>query len=273
METVTQILQKNLESKELDCKLNTCPVCKEPTQKRIELLGRIRTVNINCRCKREENERKEQREKALEKQQRLKQIVNNSLMDKKFRQCRFENWDFEKGTKKMYKLGTKYAAEFNRMKKESIGLLIYGEPGNGKTHCCSCIANELIGNMVPVVCVSINALLERIKETYNTWGKEGEDTVLKSLSNADLLIIDDLGTEQDTDWSRTRIYNILDSRYRNGLPLIVTTNMKLTDLKEKYHIRTYDRLLEMCTPVLNEWKSIRVEKAIEKTKILKEILS
>ncbi|OSB05139.1 ATP-binding protein, partial [Clostridium botulinum] len=114
--------------------------------------------------------------------------------------------------------------------------------------------------------------LNRIKETYNTWGKEGEETILKSLSNADLLIIDDLGTEQDTDWAKSKIYNILDSRYRNGLPLIVTTNLPLRELENRYEKRTYDRILEMCTPVFNDGKSIRVEKAKEKTQILKELL-
>ena len=158
------------------------------------------------------------------------------------------------------------------MKEKSIGLLLYGAPGNGKTFVSAAIANKLLASMVPVICVSINSLLARIKETFNSWGKEAEDTIINSLANADLLIIDDLGTEQATDWSKTMIYNIIDSRYRNGLPLIISTNVELDKLEKKYEKRTYDRLLEMCTPIKNEGLSIRRKKAVEKTDILKNIL-
>lgn len=279
-----KILEKNLEMKGLDfdIKLATeyetitkCKKCGEPTEKITYIPGFNRYIKgpVNCRCKKEESRRKEIEEKNKEKQIRLNKIIKNSLMDEKFRNSTFENWDFTKGIKKMYEVGMKYATRFGDMKKESVGLLIYGEPGNGKTHTATCIANKLITEMIPVICVSINPLLDRIKDTYNKFGDEGEYTVLKSLANADLLIIDDLGTEQSTDWSRTRIYNILDSRYRNELPLIITTNLPLVELQNRYEKRTYDRLLEMCTPLKNDGNSIRVEKAKEKTQILKELLS
>ena len=120
--------------------------------------------------------------------------------------------------------------------------------------------------------VSINKMLERIKETYSSYGKEGEETILKSLSNADLLIIDDLGTEQKNEWSASKIYNIIDSRYRNSLPTIITTNININDLENMYHKRTYDRLMEMCTPVVSDGKSIRAQKGKEKFNILREII-
>jgi len=272
MEALNEVLKMNSESKESDCKI--CPKCGEPIEKITYLSGFNKYIKgpVMCSCKKSELQAKEIEEQNREKQIRLKQIINNSLMDSKFRQCTFENWDHSKGSEKIFNIGTKYVNNFSEMKKEGIGLLIYGPPGNGKTYVSSCIANRLIENMIPTICVSINGLLDRIKQTFNTWGKEGEEQIIRSLSNADLLIIDDLGTEQDTDWSNTKVYNILDSRYRNGLPLIVTTNFKLEDLKEKYHQRTYDRLIEMCTPIKNDGKSIRVEKAKEKTKILSELL-
>jgi DNA replication protein DnaC len=272
VETINQVLKMNSESKESDCR--TCPKCGDPIERVTYLPGFNRYIKgpVVCSCKKVSIESKEIEEQNREKQLRLKQIIKNSLMDSKFKQCRFENWDHKRGTEKIFNIGTKYAANFPKMKKEGIGLLIYGPPGNGKTYASSCIANELMDNLTPVICISINGLLDRIKQTFNTWGKEGEETILRSLSNADLLIIDDLGTEQDKDWHKTTVYNILDSRYRNGLPLIVTTNFPLEELKEKYHERTYDRLTEMCTPIKNEGKSIRVEKAKEKTSLLSELL-
>ena len=259
-------------SKESDCK--KCAKCGEP----IERITFMPVLNIYikgpimCSCKKAELAAKKIKEENEAKQDKLKQVINNSLMDSKFRTQTFENWDEKLGNPKILNISRKYSEKFIDMKKNGVGLLIHGTPGNGKTYSANCIANYLIDKFVPVICVSINALLKRIQQTFNSYGKEGEATILNTLSNADLLIIDDLGTEQNTDWNKTTIYNIMDSRYRNGLPLIVTTNITLEQLKEKYHQRTYDRLIEMCTPVRNDSKSIRVEKGREKTKLLSQLL-
>lgn len=249
-----------------------CEKCGEPQQKEIKILGISRIVPVICKCKREKTQQQEHEEKTREKQDKLRQLFTNSLMDKKFINETFENWDFEKGTKQMYNVGVNYCDKFHEVKKEGLGFLIYGEPGNGKTFLSNCIANRLLNQMYPVICVSINALLERIRETYSRWGSEGEGTILKALSIADLLIIDDLGTEQDTEWSRSRIYNIIDNRYRNRLPMIISTNKSIDELKTMYHERTIDRLLEICTPLKNTGQSIRKEQAKKNTDLLRDIL-
>ena len=270
MKQVGEALEKTLKSKELDYdvvdkneSVEICSVCGEAIEKITYIPGLNRCIKgpVMCKCKKEALIAKEKEE-----------INKDSLIDEKFRNSKFENWDFTKGNDKMYKIADKYTKKFENMKKESVGLLLYGSPGNGKTYTVACIANFLIEKMLPVICVNADSLLNRIKDTYKKWGKEVEEDVLRGLDNADLLIIDDLGTEQDTEWTRTKIYNILDSRYRNGLPLIITTNLSLMELKNRYEKRTYYRILEMCTPILNDGKNIREEKAKEKTQILKELL-
>ena len=68
----------------------------------------------------------------------------------------------------------------------------------------------------------------------------------------DLLILDDLGAERSTDYALEQVYNIVDSRYRAGLPVIYTTNLTLEELKnpaDMRYARIYDRVLEKCFPV------------------------
>lgn len=270
----------SLKNKELDSqqemtknsKIKICPNCKEPIEKDIEILGTIRRVPIICRCKKEEIQAKEKKDKANQKQERLKRLFKNSLMDEKFKIETFENWDDSVGSEQIKNIALKYCKNFKTAKENGLGLLIYGKPGNGKTYAVNCIANNLLKREYPVICVSINSLLERIKDTYKRFGDEGEATILKSLGQADLLIIDDLGTEQASNWSISKIYNIIDSRYRNGLPLIITTNCNLEALKEKYTERTADRITEMCTPLQNNGKSIRQEKAKTKANLMREIM-
>jgi len=204
--------------------------------------------------------------------------MSNSLMDKKFRKSTFENWNFSESSKQMFDFGKKYVENFKQCKDNSLGLLIYGEPGNGKTYLASAIANDLLKSYVSVVCTSINGLLDRIKQTYNKWGKEAESDVIRGICNADLFILDDLGTEQHKDWSKSMIYNLIDSRYRSELPIIITTNLKINAgekngiLTNLYDKRTESRILGMTTAILNTGKDIRVEEAKEKNKLLKKIL-
>lgn len=274
MEQIGSVLQSNLKVTEsvFNNSLKTCGLCGQPVEKDVLLVHKKMRVKVLCKCEIENKKAKEEKQAVMEKQIRLNQMFTNSLMDEQFKNSNFKSWDKSKGNNKVYLISIKYVENFKRMKQENVGLLIYGIPGNGKTYATCCIANALIEKGTPVICVGINSILQRIQSTYNSYGREGESNIIRSFTNADLLIIDDLGVEQKTEWSVTRIYNIIDSRYRNGLPTIITTNLSLNELEEKYGKRTYDRLIEMCTPILNDSSSIRRDKGREKTNIIKELL-
>lgn len=164
------------------------------------------------------------------------------------------------------------------MKAKNIGFLFWGPPGTGKSFLAFCIANKLIENLVPVIAISTIGLLNRIKQTYKNYSEEEEVEIINILRNASLLVLDDLGAENNNDWAREKLYEIIDSRYRDGKPMIVTTNLTLTQLKEKLTgwdgvARTYDRLIEMCYPVEIKGSSKRVKAANEKTKIIEELVN
>ena len=88
----------------------------------------------------------------------------------------------------------------------------------------------------------------------------GRNEVVDRLCGYPLLVIDDFGMERGTEYALEQIYNIIDSRYRSRKPLIVTTNLTLTELKnpqDTTHARIYDRLLELCTPIACTGPSMR----------------
>ena len=90
-----------------------------------------------------------------------------------------------------------------------------------------------------------------------------------------LLVIDDFGMERGTEYALEQIYNIIDSRYRSRKPLIVTTNLTLTELKnpqDTAHARIYDRLLELCTPIACTGPSMRKNIGQGKLDFLKTLL-
>lgn len=113
-------------------------------------------------------------------------------------------------------------------------------------------------------------ILNELNSSYS-----GRNEAIDKLCRYPLLIIDDFGMERGTEYALEQIYNIVDSRYRSRKPLIVTTNLSLTELQnpqDTAHARIYDRVLEMCLPILFTGENFRKETAQAKLNGLKELL-
>lgn len=254
-----------------------CEKCGQKKYMELELLGQKRIVRKQCLCEKAEYEKRKKEEENKQRQYRLDRLKQYSMMDAHFNQCRFENFKVDEQNEKLYKMALNYCEQWPEMKKQNMGFLFYGPPGTGKTYLAFCIANRLLEKLVPVIALSSIGLLNRIKQTYNTYGKEAETEILLSLKNASLLIIDDIGAENDTNWAKEKLYEIIDSRYRDGKPMICTTNLTREQLKDKLTgndgvTRTYDRLIEMCYPIKVDGPSRRAKAAGQKTEIIKNLL-
>ena len=94
-------------------------------------------------------------------------------------------------------------------------------------------------------------------------------------ANASGLLIDDLGIERNSDFALEQVFNVIDSRYRSKKPLIITTNLTLSELNNAAdiaHKRIYDRILERCIPVRINNRNIRQDNASANLKEAKKIL-
>ena len=105
---------------------------------------------------------------------------------------------------------------------------------------------------------------------------DGDIGLQKALNeDYDLLILDDLGAERGTEYALEQVFAVIDARYRSRKPLIVTTNLTLNALKhpdDLAHARIYDRILEICAPILFGGENLRVEKANEMKTAARNIL-
>lgn len=260
-----------------DSHLKMCKKCNTPKQALAEVFDKKIKVSIMCECEKEAYEKEKEEQIKKEKMLKLQKLRDYSLMNSKFDNCTFENFEVDEVNKRFFNIAKRYTDKFNEMKKENLGLLLHGSPGTGKTFLAFCIANELINRLIPVVAISSIGLLGRIKESYKKYGNEGEATIINSLRNASLLILDDLGAENSTPWAKEKIYEIIDARNRDEKPIIITTNLSLNQLKSKMTSsdgvhRTHDRIVEMCTPIEIQGKPRRIESAKEKQNLLKELL-
>ena len=105
---------------------------------------------------------------------------------------------------------------------------------------------------------------------------EDRAAFISALDDYSLLILDDLGVERNTEYALEQMFLVIDSRYRSRKPLIVTTNLKLEEIKnpsDLAHAKIYDRILERCAPVLFSGKNFREEGAMATKAAAKEIVS
>jgi DNA replication protein DnaC len=157
---------------------------------------------------------------------------------------------------RIYQVCRKYAAEFST---ESPSLLFYGKTGLGKTHLSLAIAAEVLGNGYEVVYDSIINLLQQVEREHFGRDKSEVDT-LYLLLHVDLLILDDLGTEFDSPFYVSTVYNIINTRINRGLPTIINTNLDLLSIRRRYEERIVSRLFAVYECMHFEGADIRLLK-------------
>ena len=150
-----------------------------------------------------------------------------------------------------------YSNEFSRSSK---GLIMLGKTGLGKTHLSLSIVNRLVDRGFNVYYDSAQSILDRLQKQHFSRDSADED-IDDDIYESDLLVIDDLGTEFSTSFTVSALYNVLNTRINNGLPTIISTNMKLNEIEEKYSQRFASRIVGDCDVVEFFGKDIRQQKA------------
>lgn len=247
-----------------------CGKCGSRKQLRVKFGDKTHVVRCVCKCESKELEEKKRQEEYEEQMRRINRLKEASMMDKKYREVTFDKYEVREENKKVFEMAKKYADRFQNMYKKNQGLLLYGPVGTGKSFTAACIGNYLLDNAKPVIMTSFVKILQDI------WENDREAEYITILNSASLLIVDDLGTERETDYALEKVYNIIDSRVRANKPMIITSNLELNDMMECEDIRKkriYDRILECCYPMYVGGKSFRMMKAAQRfDEIMKDFL-
>lgn len=195
----------------------------------------------NCEEKQEEKRREEQ-EKERQKQclmNKVKKYKDISVIDKKFLDSRFENADM---ADKHMAMAKKYAENFIKCGTAEGGILLYGGVGTGKTYATACICNELMENGKTTLVMNLGLYYLKLRREW----AEAENGVLNYVKTCDLLVIDVLGTENVSEFTKEKMFNLIDTRYRANKPMLITTNLTPDEIREKLGSRIADRIAGSC---------------------------
>jgi DNA replication protein DnaC len=127
------------------------------------------------------------------------------------------------------------------------GLVLRGPEGTGKTHMAVAILRAVISQGYQAMFYNVSDLFLDLRRTMTEEGKsQSEADLIHPLRSADLLVLDDLGMERASDYTREILYTVINSRYAEDRATIITTNCNKNELLERLGRSTTSRLQEMC---------------------------
>lgn len=244
-----------------------CGKCRTPKQCKVEIFGTIKTPMCLCKCQVEKRDREEEERKRVEFEARVRRLRREAFPEEEMQNWNFANDDL--ANERITKAMQRYVDSFADLRKSGKGLLLYGAVGTGKTFAACEVANALIDKGYPAYVTNFSRILNTLQGTFD------KQEYIDKLIGYQLLVIDDLGIERGTDFAREQVYNIIDARYRAGLPMIITTNLSIDKLKNPENIseaRIYDRVLERCFPVEVTGQSRRRKAVIAEYAEMRDLL-
>lgn len=181
------------------------------------------------------------------KQEKIDRAFKLSGVSGRFKQKRLGDLESKIA---LYKECEKYVQRWPEMRQNGFGFYFWGNVGAGKTHTATALANELMEKqMVEVLFLSMPETVSRVKKTFDSPLKTIDASLFDKMKEVELLVIDDLGVEKLSDWLESEMYQIVDYRWKNQKPMIITSNQSLDDLYKHYKPQIASRIWSCCKAI------------------------
>lgn len=212
-----------------------CAICDDTGWKTIEVDGVARVSRCDC-----------WRERTIQ------QYLASARIPRRYQQCELSNFDTGISShRQAHQKITRFIEQFPVVDR---GLLLHGDHGVGKTHLAVALLKDVIRlKGARGLFYETRDLLKLVRDTYTTQSEATELEVLRPVFEAELLVLDDIGSEKKSEWVEETLGLVINTRYSERRVTVITTNLQdLTDdthpnsIMFKLGGRIRSRLFEMC---------------------------
>ena len=136
-------------------------------------------------------------------------------------------------------------------------MFLHGPPGTGKTHLAVALLKNA-GKMEYDTFVTVAILLLMLRESFQKDAERSEADIIRQFTRARLVVLDDLGAEKTSEFALQSLYIIIDKRYSEMRPTIITSNLSVDEISEKVGDRIASRIAGMCKVIELKGKDRRI---------------
>ena len=261
---------------------NGLPYCSKCHTPKWCIVGEEKTAGpIRCKCQEEAAARQEE---AIARQKRFDEFNDRqklSLLGERYKNVMFNKARTTDNNRSVYDRCKRYVENASEMRKNNIGLYIFGANSSGKTFLTACICNELLWRGFRCVYTNLANMLHELQSGYNGRGM-GESELLRRLQSYDFAFIDDLGKEfigreynaASSKWAESKLFEIINARYNAQRPTIFTSNYSIGELDDKltFDAAIVERITEMATVNMElSGDNFRKDARIDKRELAKKL--
>lgn len=192
------------------------------------------------------------------REKRLTNMFGRAAIPQRFQGRTLDNFEVHnEGQQKALDWSHKFVADVSTTVSEGYNLIFCGDPGTGKTHlACGC-AQAFLDAGYTALYTRVAEAMTLIRETYDSDSNRTERQAVMDMIEPDLLILDEVGLQKNSDWEHEKLYEIINGRYERLQPMIVMSNETVAGLREFLGERCVDRLREKGKALAFDWQSYR----------------
>jgi DNA replication protein DnaC len=222
-----------------------------------------KVASCKCQCQYEEIQKAYEKERQQRIAEHLQNLKDKSLLGERYKDMSFDNIEIINDEHKKVIDRLKAFCEGFEDHNEGLGVFLFGTSGSGKTLLSACMLDKL--NSKYIECLFTN--IHKIKQELLSCDTKKQKTFMERLATVPVLFIDDFGTEGfkkngEDNWVQDIVYDIVNTRYNNMLPIIYTSNSSLRECLEEKGVmqKTIDRIYETTVQIKLDLPSYRLRK-------------
>ena len=244
----------------IDQRNDSCPSHGPFTSQAIKIGSKVMHWTKCQKCAetaRIEREDADATKESQERQKRLEDRLNQSGIPLRYRGKDFSSYIASTdGQERALSVAIEFSSNFKHHAKSGTTAVFSGMPGTGKSHLAIAIGQEVMKSATVLYISAIDAV-RMIRDTWRRDSKYTESQVLAELASVGLLILDEVGVQYGTEAEQVSLFDIIDKRYRDLMPMILLTNLNKTGMKAFLGDRSFDRLRESGSWTAFDWESGR----------------